>query len=257
MLLELILLQSRKPAPEPSLSFSMGAMVGGAIALFLMLAMCAGGVYVIVKWRKSGGGRFAFGVPLMILPFIGGIVFGLASAAKVKLPDSAILVVPLGWLAWIVLMVVAQRGLKRQRAELEEEQIAAHKAEMANWGNVKESPLLPDFVDEGPQDIAPAAANDSAGPRRAVRLPAHESDGTGRASEETIKRMTAAQIEADAKLKGPRADEVPGNPILPDGEVKIRCLGCDKKMKADASKFRKQRRCPACKAEPFRYVTAI
>jgi hypothetical protein len=114
----------------------------------------------------------------------------------------------------------------------------------------------------GPDDptpilaMAPAAAGESTGPRRAVSVPAHESDRSGRQSEETLKRVTAQQIEADAKLKPPRASDVASNPILPEGEVKIRCIGCSKKMKASGPKFAKQRRCPFCKAEPFRYVIA-
>jgi hypothetical protein len=98
-------------------------------------------------------------------------------------------------------------------------------------------------------------AGDSTGPRRSITVPV---DGSGghRASEQTLKRVTADQIEADAKLKPPRASEVAGNPILPEGEVKIRCVACSKKMKASGPKFAKQRRCPFCKIEPFRYITA-
>ena len=91
-------------------------------------------------------------------------------------------------------------------------------------------------------------------PRRAVTLPAADSDDTPRPSEQTLKRMSAAQLEQATAPKPPRASEFPENPILPDEIVKIRCLACDKKMKAEGPKFMKQRRCPACKAEPFRYV---
>lgn len=95
----------------------------------------------------------------------------------------------------------------------------------------------------------------STGPRRMVSVPA---DGTGghRASEQTLKRVTAEQIEAEAKLKPLRASEVASNPLLPEGEVKIRCIACSKKMKASGPKFAKQRRCPFCKIEPFRYLIA-
>lgn len=95
-------------------------------------------------------------------------------------------------------------------------------------------------------------------PRRAISIPAADSDSE-RASEQTLKRMTLEKLEESdsGAPKPPRASEIPENPILPDEVVKIRCLACDKKMKAEGSKFARQRRCPACKAEPFRYVTAV
>ena len=114
-------------------------------------------------------------------------------------------------------------------------------------GSDDSTPILP---------MTPASAGESTGPRRAVSVPVHETDRSGRQSEETLKRVTAQQIEADARLKPLRASEVASNPILPEGEVKIRCIGCGKKMKASGPKFAKQRRCPFCKAEPFRYVIA-
>jgi hypothetical protein len=134
-------------------------------------------------------------------------------------------------------------------------------AQVADWQRDLDAGAISPYdikqmPDEPELDAAPAEAGHSTGPRRAVSLPANESDGQ-RASEQTLKRVSAAKLAEAAKEEGPRADEVAGNPILPDGEVKIRCLACDKKMKADASKFRKQRRCPACKAEPFRFVTAV
>jgi hypothetical protein len=56
--------------------------------------------------------------------------------------------------------------------------------------------------------------------------------------------------------KPPRGNEIPDNPLLPDDEVKIRCLACDKKLRAPGTRFSKQRRCPNCHAIPFRYVIA-
>lgn len=53
--------------------------------------------------------------------------------------------------------------------------------------------------------------------------------------------------------KGPRASEIPGNPPLPPGEVKIRSLCCNQKMRNQAEKLGKQRRCPKCGVAPFRY----
>ena len=70
--------------------------------------------------------------------------------------------------------------------------------------------------------------------------------------------MTMEDIESASSVeKPPRAGEIPENPILPDGPCKVRCLACDKKMKADGARFMRQRRCPNCKAAPFRYVTAV
>lgn len=94
-------------------------------------------------------------------------------------------------------------------------------------------------------------------PRRTVTVPANDSDeGPGRASQQTLKRMSMDEVEQSSS-KGPRAGELPENPILPDEVIKIRCLNCDKKMQAEGPKFAKQRRCPNCKAAPFRYVTAV
>ncbi len=65
-------------------------------------------------------------------------------------------------------------------------------------------------------------------------------------SEQTIKAM-----DADDKPKPPRARDVPENPELPQGVIKIRCKHCLHKMKADSFKFGKQRRCPKCSHSPF------
>jgi hypothetical protein len=103
----------------------------------------------------------------------------------------------------------------------------------------------------------PQGVSDLSMPRRAVSIPAAESDSS-RASEQTLKRMTLDRLEsASSEPKGPRASEIAENPILPDEVVKVRCLACDKKMQAEGPKFMKQRRCPNCKAAPFRYVTAV
>lgn len=85
------------------------------------------------------------------------------------------------------------------------------------------------------------AGESTGSPRRAVSVPAYEE--RRRPSEQTLKR---------AELP-PRASEVDGNPGLPDGTVKIRCVACDRKMKAPGPKFARQRRCPNCKATPFRF----
>ncbi len=67
----------------------------------------------------------------------------------------------------------------------------------------------------------------------------------------------APRVPADAPTlhpdKGPRASELAENPPLPPGEVKIRSLCCNQKMRNQAEKLGKQRRCPKCGAAPFRY----
>ncbi len=67
----------------------------------------------------------------------------------------------------------------------------------------------------------------------------------------------APRVPADAPTlhpdKGPRASEIAGNPPLPPGEVKIRSLCCNQKMRNQAEKLGKQRRCPKCGVAPFRY----
>ncbi|MHC4840458.1 MAG: hypothetical protein ACYTDT_05775 [Planctomycetota bacterium] len=65
-------------------------------------------------------------------------------------------------------------------------------------------------------------------------------------SEQTVKAM-----DPDDEPKPPRARDIPENPELPEGIVKIRCKHCLHKMKADAHKFGKQRRCPKCSHSPF------
>lgn len=53
--------------------------------------------------------------------------------------------------------------------------------------------------------------------------------------------------------KGPRASEIDGNPPLPPGEIKIRSLCCNQKMRNSGERLGKQRRCPKCGVAPFRY----
>ncbi|MCC7510865.1 MAG: hypothetical protein IT464_16015 [Planctomycetes bacterium] len=99
----------------------------------------------------------------------------------------------------------------------------------------------------GPQVLEPQYTPDA--------LPVGDTPGSARPSEQTIKRTTLAQIAArESEPKPPRATEVEGNPILPDTEVKVLCLNCNKRMRANGQQFAKQRRCPNCKASPFRFV---
>jgi Zn finger protein HypA/HybF involved in hydrogenase expression len=61
--------------------------------------------------------------------------------------------------------------------------------------------------------------------------------------------------EKTGKKKSQRiaATRVPENPTLPDTEVKIRCLACNKKLKAPGVRFMRSVCCPNCKAKPFRF----
>ena len=70
------------------------------------------------------------------------------------------------------------------------------------------------------------------------------------------KPAVAANAAPAGEPKPPRASEVDGNPILPDGEVTIRSLCCMAKMRNQGAKFAKQRRCPGCGVEPFRFKLA-
>lgn len=106
---------------------------------------------------------------------------------------------------------------------------------------------------QGPAESTEPTFDDEATPL-AASLPVSDTPGSARPSEQTIKRMTVEQVTAMEADKGPRASEVDGNPILPDGPVKVLCLNCNKRMRADGAKFAKQRRCPNCKAAPFRIV---
>lgn len=73
----------------------------------------------------------------------------------------------------------------------------------------------------------------------------------------SISQAPAQAVPAQAPTmqaeKGPRASEVPENPVLPPGEVKIRSLCCGQKMRNSGEKFGKQRRCPKCGVAPFRF----
>jgi hypothetical protein len=190
---------------------------------------------------------------LLILLTLGGV-----------LPESdgvfyAILACPVLWLVALVVYTVVSGPKKRAEDATEAERRDALYSELdvpvAKAAALKPRP--PAVEEFSVDDVVDAEPEPESTPRRAVTLPAADSDeGPGGASQQTLKRMSLDQVEQKAE-KGPRASEVPGNPILPDEVVKIRCLACDKKMKAEGSKFMKQRRCPACKAEPFRYVTAV
>lgn len=70
------------------------------------------------------------------------------------------------------------------------------------------------------------------------------------------KPAVATKAAPTGEPKPPRASEVDGNPILPDGEVTIRSLCCMAKMRNQGVKFAKQRRCPGCGVEPFRFKLA-
>jgi len=61
--------------------------------------------------------------------------------------------------------------------------------------------------------------------------------------------------EKTGKKKSQRiaATRVAENPTLPDGEVKVRCLACNKKLKAPGMRFMRSLCCPNCKAKPFRF----
>ncbi|MCC6464476.1 MAG: hypothetical protein IT463_03945 [Planctomycetes bacterium] len=65
------------------------------------------------------------------------------------------------------------------------------------------------------------------------------------------------KAEEPAPDAAPRpAAEITGNPLLGEGEIRIRSLCCNRKMKADSRKFASATRCPHCGASPFRFQRA-
>lgn len=218
------------------------SQVAGIIAIVITGLMLIGGIYVVVKYPTRSTG-LVLGAVLMLLPFTGIILVAFSNVTRKELPDSAWYAIPVAWLAWVVMFIFAYRAIRKDMDNEKPHELFQLPPSRPDYA--------PDFVDDGVIEAAPPAAEPP--PRRAVQIPAADSD-SNRASEQTLKRMSIEKLEqAAGENKGPRANEVPENPLLPEEVVKIRCLNCDKKMKAEGAKFAKQRRCPNCKAAPFRF----
>ncbi|MBZ0135715.1 MAG: hypothetical protein K8I27_05030 [Planctomycetes bacterium] len=232
-------------------------IVAGVVVV-ICIAMLAAGVRVVLHWPHEKKGKLAVGGVMTTLPLFTALfavtVYYLAERVGESVDFWAFLLVPASWVIWLGFAIYSAVLLRVDDAEYMKHRDARRAAFEAGSDPVQPySAAVPDDVIDAED---PPAAEFS--PRRAVSIPAADSD-SGRASEQTLKRMTLEKLEESnsGAPKPPRAGEIPENPILPDEVVKIRCLACDKKMKAEGPKFARQRRCPACKAEPFRYVTAV
>jgi hypothetical protein len=240
-----ILAQAQKAA-EPSVAHSIGELILYGWLAFVLIALVVSTRCVMECVRKG------YASPAIVSTVLYGLCLAPLILAGLVMYD---IVGPIKWFgiyllgssaAWVVAVVIYTiHSMPQRRAEVEAERARGQQA-------FEPAPAFSaaDVVEEIDAGSAPA-------PRRVVTIPAADSDeGPGRASQQTLKRMSMEEVE-QSSAKGPRAGELPENPILPDEVVKIRCLACDKKMQAEGPKFAKQRRCPNCKAAPFRYVTAV
>lgn len=230
--------------------------VAGIIGIVITGLMLIGGIYVVFKYPTRSTG-IILGAILMMLPFTAIILMAFSNLTDKKLPNEAWYAVPVAWVAWVLMFLFAYATIRQNARALEREETDDFPVRQPV---LKPRAAAPQASEFSPDDVIDAEEAPEAGrtPRRAISIPAADSD-SGRASEQTLKRMTLEKLEESnsGAPKPPRAGEIPENPILPDEVVKVRCLACDKKMQAEGPKFMKQRRCPNCKAEPFRYVTAV
>lgn len=223
----------------------------GGIAI-LVVVLVVSGIIVREAHRNNYVNAGAVGL-LMFGSVLGPLILLQLTVARLIEPGMLQSVAVIGgvvvWVGTLLWYTVVSSQMKRRDEAAEEEE---RREELFAIDRGPD----PDLVDEVIDANDPPAAGLT--PRRAISIPAAESD-SGRASEQTLKRMTLEKLEESnsGAPKPPRAGEIPENPILPDEVVKVRCLACDKKMQAEGPKFMKQRRCPNCKAEPFRYVTAV
>lgn len=241
MPLALLAQAARAKANEPSVAFELGeTIVYGAMAIFVFLLIASAWVTRdAVKYDRDMGAKIGFAMFLSLLvPLI-----ATALAARGFVPDG--LWVPAlmgaGMLCWfgtlIGYTVVSQRWKTQDAARAKDRQEeAARKASVA-----------PQFApgDEVADDTEPAVLPDTAGHLSAI----------GKAG--SISQTPPQSVPANAPTlhpdKGPRASEIAENPPLPPGEVKIRSLCCNQKMRNSGERLGKQRRCPKCGVAPFRY----
>ena len=241
----LFILQAKEVVQDTGVS-DVAAIIGIVITALMLI----GGIYVVFKYPIRGTGML-LGSILMMLPFTGIILVAYSNLAKFKFPDGAWFAVPAAWVFWVILFIFAYATIRRDARPAERHEVFDQQADQQPGAATPHEFSAEDVIDAA-EPVVPEHT-----PRRAVSIPSADSD-SGRASEQTLKRMTLEKLESSSSApKPPRASEIPENPILPDEVCKVRCLACDKKMQAEGAKFMKQRRCPNCKAEPFRYVTAV
>jgi hypothetical protein len=252
---------------DAAIAMSLGEIIMyGLLAFLVVFALVS--TRIVMECRNKGyGNPFLWGT-LLYLFSIGPFLMLIAILYELFEPGDWLTYVVFGGpIAWIVTVVAyTVVSAPRKKSEDREDRIRQQElySELDVVGADKYKPRGPAEDEFGVDDVvpdeeiagtepSPKSGEPAPVPRRAVSIPNADSD-VSRASEQTLKRMSLEKLEQTAtENKAPRASEVDGNPILPDGLVKIRCLDCYKKMQADGAKFAKQRRCPACKAAPFRF----
>lgn len=241
MLLAFLAQASRAKANEPSVAFELGETIAyGAIAIFVFLLIASAWVTRdAVKYDRDMGAKIGFAMFLSLL--VPTIASALATQGFIEGGPWQLFVMGGGILCWfgtlIGYTVISQRWKTQDAAMAKDRQ-----EELA-----RKSAGAPQFAagDEVPDDTAPAVLPDTAGHLSAM----------GKLG--SISQTPAQGVPTNAPTlhpdKGPRASEIPGNPPLPPGEIKIRTLCCNTKIRNQAEKLGKQRRCPKCGVAPFRY----
>ncbi|MBX3475226.1 MAG: hypothetical protein KF754_12650 [Planctomycetes bacterium] len=243
MLLAVLAQAARAKANEPSVAFELGETIAyGAIAIFVFLMIASAWVTRdAVKYDRDMGAKIGFAMFLSLLvPLI-----ATALAARGFIEGGLWVPVLMGagilcWFGTLVGYTIVSQRWKTQDDAMEKDRQAAL------YADVKPGGTNPQFSpgDEVSDDTEPAVLPDSAG-----HLSAMGKIGSLRDAPPGVP-ANAPTLHPD---KGPRASEIDGNPPLPPGEVKIRSLCCNQKMRNSGERLGKQRRCPKCGVAPFRY----
>jgi len=252
------LLAANSTKPTGIAAYGIGEMLFYGMTAILVVVLIVSGLIVREAYRKNYGNAGLVGL-LMFGSILGPLIV-MQITARGWIPAGIFQVVILfgGIATWLgTLIFYTAISSRKQKEDHEREQSDRSATQRELYRDDGASAQYAERVRDPQPEARPEPEQAPTGPRRAVSFPAAESDSQ-RASEQTLKRMTMEDIESASSVeKPPRAGEIPENPILPDGPCKVRCLACDKKMKADGARFMRQRRCPNCKAAPFRYVTAV
>lgn len=217
MNLLLFIAQAGKHAPrsDTTASFEAGASLGMIFGVLILLAMVGGAIYVIIKWPDAGGERWAIGIPMLLLPFTGAIVFGGARLMEARLPDGAIMVVPASWIVYIGLLIFANRRIKN----LEE---AAGRSARHALTQVRKDRSKPQ-------------------PSAGLRLPG--------ASRNQPEPEEVEEVEPEAEPE-PQAPAPKQPAVTPDTPVIARCGSCMGRWKTTAGEAKALQACPKCGVSP-------
>lgn len=235
---------ARAKANEPSVAFELGqTILLGSLAIFVFLLVATGWlVRDAMKYDRSLAGKL--GLIMVLSLFIPVGTNMVAARGWIEGGPWLLFVIGgglLGWFGTLIGYTVVSQRWKTQDDAMEKDRQAAL------YADLKPGAAKPQFApdDEVSDDTEPAVLPDTAGHLSAL----------GKAG--SISQTPAPGVPANAPTlhpdKGPRATEIPGNPPLPPGEVKIRTLCCNTKIRNQAEKLGKQRRCPKCGVAPFRY----